>query len=301
MTDSQNVLVTGTSSGFGLLIAKTLAEAGHTVVATMRGMDTKNSDKAQALRDYAKERNLRVHVVELDVTDEASVAAGITTALSLCGHIDVLVNNAGVGGMGLNETFTTEQVQAIYNVNVFGVHRVVRALLPHLHTRGRGLLIHISSGLGRLVIPFLGVYGSTKFALEALAESYRYELAPLGIESVIVQPGAFGTDFGVHSMMGTDAARGTAYGPLAQVPMQMAAGMQAMLSAPNAPNPQEVADAVRKLISTPHGQRPARTVVDRINGQGPSAVNQVCEQIEQAMLTGMQMGGMLSVKTHTER
>lgn len=299
MTNSQNVLVTGTSTGFGLLITKTLAEAGHTVVATMRGTEAKNAAAAQALRDYAKERSVRVHVVELDVTDESSVSAGIAQALGLVGHIDVLVNNAGVGGMGLAETFTTEQVQALYNVNVFGVHRVTRALLPHLHARGRGLLIHVSSGLGRLVIPFLGVYGSTKFALEALAESYRYELAPLGIESVIVQPGAFGTDFGANSVMGTDRDRGAAYGPLAQIPMQMAAGMQARLSDPNAPKPQEVADAVLTLVETPAGQRPARTVVDRMNGQGPSVINQTCDQIEQGMLTAMHMGAMLSVKTQS--
>ena len=120
----------------------------------------------------------------------------------------------------------------------------------------------------------------------------------LGIRSVIVRPGAFGTDFGVHSMwepMPRTWVRHTVH--LHKFRCQMAAGMQAMLSAPMPRNPQEVADAVRKLISTPHGQRPARRRRPD-KRPGPSAVNQVCEQIEQAMLTGMQMGGMLSVKTH---
>lgn len=297
MKTDQTLLVTGTSSGFGLLITKTLAQAGYTVVATMRGIEGKNAAVAQSLRDLAKDNGWRIHVVEMDVASDASVEAGIAEARRVAGPIDVVVNNAGIGCIGLSETFTAEQAQALFNVNVFGIQRVNRAVLPEMRERGRGLLIHISSGLGRYVVPFMGIYVASKFAVEALAETYRYELGMLGIESVIVQPGAFGTDFAAHGLMGADGARAAGYGPIAEMPMNMGKSLGAMLSSPDAPQPQEVADAVLKLVQTPAGQRPARTIVDRYGGQASATVNQVCAQVTESIFGAFHLTPLLSVKT----
>lgn len=297
MKTDQTILVTGTSSGFGLLIVRTLAQAGYTVVATMRGIEGKNAAAAKSLRDLAQDNGWRIHVVEMDVAADASVEAGIAEARRVAGPIDVVVNNAGVGCIGLAETFTAEQAQSLFNVNVFGIQRVNRAVLPEMRERGRGLLVHISSGLGRYVIPFMGIYVASKFAVEALAETYRYELGSLGIESVIVQPGAFGTDFSAHGLMGADGSRAAGYGPIAEIPMNMGKSLGAMLSAPDAPQPQEIADAVLKLVQTPAGQRPARTVVDRYGGHASTAVNQVCAQVTESIFAAFQMTPLLTVKT----
>jgi len=107
----------------------------------------------------------------------------------------VVVNNAGIGITGLLESFTIEQAKQQFDVNVFGVLRVNGAVMPSMRKQGSGLIIQISSGLGRVVIPFLGIYTASKFAIEAVAEVYHYELKQLGIESVIIQPGAYPTDF----------------------------------------------------------------------------------------------------------
>jgi NAD(P)-dependent dehydrogenase (short-subunit alcohol dehydrogenase family) len=279
MSTSQSVLVTGSNSGFGLLIVKTLAAAGYKVAAAMRGVDGKNAAAAQDLQNWAKENNATVQVVELDVTSEESIDKGVADAVSKLGGLDVVVNNAGLGTVGISETFTAAQMQSVFDVNDLGVHRVNRAVLPELRKRGNGLIIHISSGLGRFIMPAMGVYVASKFALEALAETYHYELAGQGIDAVIVQPGAFGTDFGAKAVWGQDTDRAAGYGGLAQLPAQMGQNMQAMFSAPDAPKPQEVADAVLNLVKTPHGKRPLRTVVDRVGGAAVEAINKTVAQV----------------------
>jgi NAD(P)-dependent dehydrogenase (short-subunit alcohol dehydrogenase family) len=165
-----------------------------------------------------------------------------------------------------------------------------------MRARGRGLLIHISSGLGRYVLPFMSIYVASKFALEAIAESYRYELNPLGVESVIIQPGAFGTDFSANVIVGSDPSRTEGYGPIAEIPAQIGQALHGMLTAPGAPNPQEIADAVLKLVQTPAGQRPARTAVDRYGGHATTAVNQVSAQVTEGLLQAFQMGALLNPK-----
>jgi NAD(P)-dependent dehydrogenase (short-subunit alcohol dehydrogenase family) len=288
-----NVLITGTSSGFGRLIAETLAGKGHTVYASMRGIAGKNEKAAGELR--ALTTSGKVHVVELDVTSQASVDAAVKGILDQGGKLDVVVNNAGLGSLGYEETFTAEQMQTVFDVNVFGVQRVNRAVLPSMRAQGSGLLIHITSGLGRLVLPLMGVYGASKFALEALAESYRYELSPIGIDSVILQPGAFGTDFGKNSLPPAEADRVSGYGAAAKIQEQMGAAFAHMFSGPDVPDPQLVADAVLKLIETPSGERPLRTVVDPLTGQGTTAINGVAAQVQAGALEAMGMKSLLQI------
>src|SRR6267154_56636 len=186
---SKTILITGTSSGFGRDTAETMHHAGHTVYASMRGVNDKNHEAAGALR------KLGVKTVELDVSDDASVEAGVQTVLAEAGQIDVLVNNAGIASAGVTEAFTTEQATAIFDTNVIGLLRVTRAVLPAMRRQHDGLIINIGSILGRVTFPFVGIYGASKFAVEALTDSLRYEVSQLGVEVVEVQPSGYPTSF----------------------------------------------------------------------------------------------------------
>src|SRR5579871_1910927 len=186
---SKTILITGTSTGFGKDAALTLAAAGHHVFATMRAADSGNRGAADELRAKG------IDVVELDVTRDASVDAAFSALYQKTGgKLDVLINNAGAFIGGLSETYTPGQVSAMFEVNVFGVQRVTRAALPQMRRSKSGLIINIGSILGRVTLPFFGLYGATKFAVEALTESYRYELSQLGVDVVLVQPGPFPTE-----------------------------------------------------------------------------------------------------------
>ena len=195
MTAPATVLITGCSSGIGWAAATALLERGHTVIATMRDVGGKNAGAAAELQAAAESAPGRGHVLELDVTQDDSVEAGVEAALGAERSIDVLVNNAGYGGWGLLEGFTSEQLSLVFETNVIGTHRLNRAVLPGMRERGSGLLIHLSSAMGRIVIPYAAPYTSTKFAIEALAESLHYELAGTGVDVSILQPGAINTDF----------------------------------------------------------------------------------------------------------
>jgi len=193
MESKQVVLITGSSTGFGRMIAETLARHGHTVFATMRDLEGRNATNASTIRTLAARESLPLHVLELDVTNDVSVDRAVQVATEQAGRVDVAINNAGYGLEGLAEAVTTEQAQQIMDTNFFGSVRVNRAVLPYMRRQRSGLLLHMSSGAGRLVIPSYGFYCASKFALESLAEAYHYELAPQGIESSIVEPGAYQT------------------------------------------------------------------------------------------------------------
>ncbi|MBO6575684.1 MAG: SDR family oxidoreductase [Rhodothermales bacterium] len=297
----QRILITGSSSGFGFLAAQTLTKAGHVVFATMRDPAGRNSEAAARLTESSSQQDGRLHVLDLDVTSDASVEAAVEQANELEGGIDVLVNNAGFGGGGLTETFTPAQFSRMFEVNVFGVQRMNRAVLPAMRQRGSGLLIHISSTMGRIVIPFAGAYTATKFALEGLSETYRYELAPHGIESVIIQPGGFGTDFFGSMLQPEDAARVETYGEAAAMPQQLWSGMGEMIASGQAPDPQIVADAILEVISAEPGARPARMVVDPMTGgEGPKALNQTAAAVQEQLLSGFGMESLLHVAESSE-
>src|SRR5256886_8740625 len=186
---SKTILITGASSGFGRDTAETLRRAGHTVYASMRGVQGKNREAEEALR------KLGIKTVELDVSDDTSVEAGVKTVLAEAGKIDVLVSNAGIASAGVTEAFTTEQATAIFDTNVIGLLRVSRAVLPSMRQQHDGLIINIGSILGRVTFPFLGIYGASKFAVEALTDSLRYEVSQLGVEVVAVQPSGYPPHF----------------------------------------------------------------------------------------------------------
>jgi NADP-dependent 3-hydroxy acid dehydrogenase YdfG len=252
---SKTILITGASSGFGRDTAETLHRAGHTVYASMRGVQGKNRDAAEALR------KLGVKTMELDVSDDASVKAGVENVLAEAGQIDVLVNNAGIASAGVTEAFTTEQAKAIFDTNVIGLLRVTRAVLPSMRRRHDGLIINIGSILGRVTFPFIGIYGASKFAVEALTDSLRYEVSQLGVEVVEVQPSGYPTNFftNLQSPASTEVTK--AYGEVGEIPDAMVKTLMASLEGKDAPNPHDVAEAVAKLVGQSKGSRAARTVV----------------------------------------
>ena len=209
----------------------------------------------------------------------------------------MVVNNAGYCVSGYAETVTEEQLQHQLDVNVVGVQRVTRAVLPAMRKAGKGLIVNISSVMGRLIIPFAGAYTASKYALEGLSESYRYELAGTGVDVTIIEPGGFGTNFMANMDSGADTDRLESYGPLAEMPGKLWDPFLEQLAAEDAPNPQQVADAVLNLIKTPAGQRPLRTVVDpMIGGEAPRAINSTTDQIQSQMFEQMGIKDLLSVK-----
>jgi NAD(P)-dependent dehydrogenase (short-subunit alcohol dehydrogenase family) len=286
-----NVLITGTSSGFGFLTVKSLLGAGHNVFAGMREPNGRNKEAAAALRDAASSSSGKLTVLDLDVTDTASVERAVGEAITAAGHLDVVVNNAGLGSWGYIESYTPEQFQRIFDVNILGVQRLTRAALPHMRARKAGAFINIGSSLGRYTFPFLAPYALSKFALECMTDTYRMELAPFGIEFTLVQPSAFPTNFIGVGLKPGDDARLASYGSLADAPAQSAAAFGAMMSGPNAPNPQSVADKVVELVATPAGSRPQRAPVDFMLGQALDAINSTCASVQEQIAASTGGGG----------
>jgi NAD(P)-dependent dehydrogenase (short-subunit alcohol dehydrogenase family) len=285
------ILVTGASSGFGQLITRTLLEDKHQVVASMRNLEGRNSKAASELQ------SLGAKTVEIDVTHDSSVNKGMSEAIELLNGIDVVVNNAGVGVLGLQETFTAEDWKKLFEVNVFGVQRVNRSVLPHMREKRSGLLIHISSLLGRVVMPFYGPYNSSKFALEALADNYRVELSSFGIESVLVEPGGYGTTFVDNLLRPSDTDRVRSYGEMGHAPEGFLKNFEKNFEGPDAPNPQWVADAVLNLIKTPRGLRPFRTTVDRLGmGTAVEPYNKAADELQKGMYSAFGMSDVLQLK-----
>jgi NAD(P)-dependent dehydrogenase (short-subunit alcohol dehydrogenase family) len=187
-TDGRVWLITGCSAGFGREIALAALAAGDRVLATARRPET-----LAGLRDRGGDR---VRTAALDVTDAGQVEAAVKTALEEFGRIDVVVNNAGNGSVGAVEELTLEELRALMEVMFFGAVAVTKAVLPHLRAQGSGTVVQISSMGGQLSMPGFGAYSAAKYALEGLSEALAAEVAPFGVRVLVVEPGAFRTEFG---------------------------------------------------------------------------------------------------------
>jgi NAD(P)-dependent dehydrogenase (short-subunit alcohol dehydrogenase family) len=288
---SAKILITGSSGGFGNLIVKRLLAEGHAVAASMRDPDNRNRAIAAELRAAG------AVVIEIDVTDDGSVSRGVECAIAELGGLDVLVNNAGVGVVGLQESYTADDYKRLFDINVFGVQRMNRAVIPHFRAQKHGLLVHVSSLLGRITIPFYGPYNSTKWALEAMAENYRAELSSFGIESVIVEPGGYATTFIDHLLRPSDTARNAQYGGMAAAPESALTGFEGVLKANPQQDPQNVAKAIARLVEMPLGSRPFRTVVDNLGmGDPVSRYNEHLQELTRGIYTNFGTAEMLTVK-----
>jgi NAD(P)-dependent dehydrogenase (short-subunit alcohol dehydrogenase family) len=236
----------------------------------MREPGGRNAKNASEIRTLAEKDSLPIHVLELDVTDDTSVERAVNAAIAKAGRIDVAINNAGYYLSGLEEAVTTEQAQRLMDTNFFGPVRVNRAVLPHMRRQRSGVLMHISSGAG--------FYCASKFALEALAEAYSYELASQGIESVIVEPGQYETPVFGNTVKAADEARTDTYGAVREIPAKINAALSS-----TAGNAQDVADAVLRIIETPAGEKQLRYFVSP-QGYGIDEINALSKRVQTSAL-----------------
>lgn len=249
----------------------------------MRRVDDVN---ANAAAELGMIEGISVH--ELDVSDDASVAAGVESVLAEADGLDVVINNAGVAGLGFAEGYSATKLRDLFEVNVFGVQRVCRATLPALRA-SRGALLFVSSVMGRVVVPCTAAYSASKFALEALAESYAYELASHGVEVSILEPGTHPTAIAgnMAAWEPDDAGRVADYGPAAAIPGAIEQSIIQVLSSPAPPDSMAVARAMLDLVEAPTGTRPLRVVIDTVSGEGARAINETSASVQNQALASM--------------
>jgi NAD(P)-dependent dehydrogenase (short-subunit alcohol dehydrogenase family) len=242
------VLITGCSSGFGLLTTVELARRGDRVFASMR-----DPSRGDALRKALADAGADATVVQLDVLDDAAVVAAVAAVIEAAGSIDVLVNNAGIGFLGPLEEMKPEQIGAMFGTNIGGMIRVTQAVLPHMRAAGKGHVVNVTSLAAFLSAPFMGAYAATKHAVDALGEALAGEVAPLGIHVTNVAPGAYNTPMidGVHDALA--AAEHSAYADRFRTAVER---HEAMMRA--ADQPQDVASAIADAI---HADPPPARVV----------------------------------------
>lgn len=219
---SNTVFITGTSSGLGRATARLFQARGWNVVATMRRPEHENE----------LDRLDNTLVTRLDVQDNASIHAAVDAGLERFGRIDALINNAGYGTYGPLEATPQEKIARQFDVNVLGLIATTKALLPHFRANRGGTIVNVSSIGGRITFPLNSLYHGTKFAVEGLSEALQYELAPLGIEVKIVQPGGIDTDFGGRSLDVSNDPALLEYQPLVQKAIEVLGPMMAQGSSP---------------------------------------------------------------------
>jgi len=286
----RTVLITGASSGFGRIGALLYAKHGAKVIATMRNTPRPEADSLIA---EAKTDKLDLHVVEIDVTDDASVASGTDAALKIAGgRIDTLVNNAGIGITGPVEVQDMEATRLIFETNVLGIQRMLRALLPQMRAAKGGQIFNISSQLGRVIVPGGGHYSATKFAVEALSEQLAYELVPHGIEVTIIQPGGYPTRVWVNRNIYTGALKGRSDADLLAAYEPFTRGMGTEDGSGRSADPADVPRAIAEIMAMPAGKRPLRRAVHP--GSKPQeAINKVSAEVQLAWLGGGQLGPLV--------
>ena len=286
---AKTIFVTGASSGFGRLTAEMLSKSGHKVFAGFRSAE----GARKQIADELKAKN--IEILKVDVTDQASVDKAIVQLLEKSGNkLDVVVNNAGMASAGLSEAFTAEQVRDLFEVNVFGVQRVLRATLPVLRAKRAGLVINVGSILGRVTLPFFGLYGASKYAVEAMTDSYRYELSQLGVDVVLVQPSAYPTNMYAAAQKPANGELVKSYGETGEVPGKILKTFMTLFQGENAPNPQDVATAIDKIVAMSAGSRPDRVVVGLPFGS--DAVNTAVAPIQRGVIESLGLGNLAKLK-----
>jgi NAD(P)-dependent dehydrogenase (short-subunit alcohol dehydrogenase family) len=290
------ILVTGTSSGFGRLTAYALADAGHTVYASMRDTTARNAPQVALANQYSQEHGVDLRTVELDVGSQSSVDAAVETILAKSGHLDVVVHNAGHMSYGPAEAFTPEQFAALYDVNVLSTQRVNRAALPSMRKQRRGLVVWVSSSSARGgTPPYLSPYFAAKAAMDSLAVSYAGEVARWGIETSIIVPGAFtkGTNHFAHAGAPADKPRAEEYangptGNIAEVALRGLASLE-----PPDTDATAVAHAIVAVVDAPFGKRPFRVHIDPAQ-DGAEIVNGVADRVRAEFLRNIGLADLLA-------
>lgn len=259
---SKKIFITGTSTGFGKLTAITLSKAGHTVIAGMRGINGKNEAVAKELSALPN-----IEVVEIDITDDASVSYAFASTLAKHGNIDVLVNNAGISGFGLLEAYSIDQIKKMFEVNFYGVIRTYQAVLPAMRKAKSGLIINLTSGASGHTLPFMVPYLAAKFGVESITEGMQDELSDYGIENVSIQPGVYPTEMNNGSKAGIHADKPAIvaeYGDAATQKFNaIGSGLFGKMAEFNM-DPQVIADGILALVDMEKGARPLRYPLDAI-------------------------------------
>ncbi|MGN6559149.1 MAG: SDR family oxidoreductase [Candidatus Nitrosocosmicus sp.] len=241
MDSKQKVaIVTGSSSGIGHEISLILARNGFTTYATMR-----NLQKGSDLKSIAEDEKLHLHFVQLDVTDENSVKKAIQTIYDEAGRIDILINNAGYGLTGAFEDLSLNEIKTQYETNVFGLIRTTQEVLPIMRKQRSGMIVNISSGVGRFGYPTGSAYVSTKFAVEGLSECMSYEVEPFGIKVILIEPGVIQTNFFNSSVL----SKKSQYPNSPYAPLMKGIGNSIDKMMKNGSTPQYVAEVVLDAVT----------------------------------------------------
>jgi NAD(P)-dependent dehydrogenase (short-subunit alcohol dehydrogenase family) len=281
----KNVILTGSSSGFGLAAAKKIAAKGHTVYATMRNIHTSNAAVARELQDWAAKNKAAIEVVELDVTNETSARKAIAYIAERSGGvIDVLINNAGLYYIGIAEALTMEQTEQLFQVNVLGADRMIKSVLPFMHRQKDGLIINITSIQARNWVPVVTTYNATKAALDALSVGYHYELRSAGIDLVTIQPGIYETtDIVTKSLQAGNPAVEASYG---ENMIRLKHTIKGLFDPrEDSTDPGEVGDAMLQLMEMPKGKRPLWTITGFPLADQLDAINQSIKALVEGMLS----------------
>jgi NAD(P)-dependent dehydrogenase (short-subunit alcohol dehydrogenase family) len=278
----KKILITGCSTGFGFAASQYLAGKGHEVYASMRNTSGKNAAAAEALRNFDAGGTGSIQVLDVDVTSDESVENAVAGLPAM----DVLINNAGLGYGGAIEAFTSKQCLDQLDVNIVGTLRMSKAVLPGMRKQNSGLIIQVSSIAGRGAFPGFGVYHASKWGLEGLSESMRYELAPLGIDVVMVEPGPFETNFFGNVETPTDVEIASAYQHVNGFLEGFEQNVKGAFEDANAPtDPGVVSEIFERLIETPAGERPLRTIAGL--DFGFQQLNDAVEPFRKASLASM--------------
>lgn len=291
----KSVLITGCSSGFGRLAAELLARQGAKVFAAMRDVPRAEGEQ---LRILALREQLDIHVIDIDVTSDELVTKGVAEAEMIAGGpIDVLVNNAGIGITSPVEVQDMAATRLMFETNVFGPHRMARAVLPGMRRKGAGQIIQISSQLGRVITPWSGHYSATKFALEAMSEQLAYELVPHNIDVSIIEPGGYPTKVWVNRNAYSSALKERAEAVHTDGYPQQVARMGMEDGSGRSNDPMDVARAIAGLIAQPPGMRPLRLPVSP--GNKPQVpINEVTARVQTEWLGGSPVVGPLMRAVH---
>ncbi len=287
----KTVVITGSSSGFGKMSAKQFADKGHKVYAAMRNADSKNLEVKSELQSYSE----NIVVVDMDVSSEDSVNAAIAQIIQKEQAIDVLINNAGIMHMGVTEAFSVEQAQQLMDTNYYGVIRTVQAVAPHMRKAGKGLIINTTSVIGRVSWPFTGTYSASKAAVEAYSQSLKFELAPSGVEVILVEPGPSGTNLAGSFKPEAHAQVVAENQHLKEIIDNMIDSFDQVLQDPKT-DPQHVVDAYLKLVDMEHGTRPTRTVIGLVNNV--DKINDFFQPLQDQVITDFQLDFMLETKVN---
>jgi len=231
-------VVTGTSTGIGFETALALAREGYYTYATMRDIT-----KGQKIKELGQKENLKINVLKLDVDDENSVKTAIQKILDEKQRIDVLVNNAGWALWGCVEDVSVDEFKAQFDTNFFSIIRLIQEVGPTMRKQGSGTIVNVSSVVGRIGFPASPAYISSKFALEGLSESLRFELAPFGVNVVIIEPGVIKTNFMKNMRMAEKSESDTVY---RDITVKVVSGVKMM--AEMGTHPKEVADTIVKAV-----------------------------------------------------